>query len=61
MSSCEAGRDVNVYKVEDADQRPVSAFFKPEINDKDPPPKKGIFQTAGNLSMLPSLYINLNI
>lgn len=61
MSSCEAGRDVNVYKVEDADQKPINAFFKPEVSDKDPPPKNGIFRNTGSFSMLPSLYISRDI
>jgi len=57
MNSCEAGRDVDVYKVEDADKKPIKAFFKRNSTINEPlPAKNGIFQNNGSFTLIPTSY-----
>ena len=53
MPPCEKGRDIEVYKIEDADHKSLKEFYKADSSEKYPFSSS---KWSSYVSLVPSLY-----
>ena len=56
MLPCEKGRDIEVYKIEDADHKSLTQFYKANSSEKYPFSSS---KWSSYASLVPSLYFQL--